>query len=403
MSPDRGVIFFYEGYLGIAPTVVNLAKTMAGDGYEVTIYATPTSYPDAGDLGPGIRVEYLSPGVLPRIAHWLNRLRLPRLSTTTTAWAVVSFAVRSTGHELRAVTGASPRTVYLGVDYPGALAARLTSLLRRGQYAFLSLELRMSASQLRGLHGLVARLVYRSAACVIVQGNDRLEVLNRQFRWTPRQIFLLPNAPLSSGAPSSPAPDNFFRNHLRIPASKRIALQAGMINDTACSKALAAAFAPQHDWALVFHERLKRSPDEPYLADLRRTNPDNLFLSLDPVPYDQVDHVFASADLGLAFYQPSGPSDENFSRISSSGKLPHYLKHGRPVLVSNLPAFAEVVQAYDCGLVVHDPSNAEEVGRALEQLLSRYDILSKNARRCFEERFDFGRSAAPLMQFFRQL
>jgi hypothetical protein len=324
-----------------------------------------------------------------------------RLSAST-----IAYALRGLVRELRARLGSSSRTVYLGVDTAGAVAAWISAGLLRRSFIFVSLELRMAESQRTGPRAFLIRLAYRKAACVAIQALDRFEVLNRELRWKHPTVFILPNSPYADASTSggaTAAGDNYFRGQLGVAAGKRIALQAGMINDITCCRELAKGFSGSSDWALVLHERQRRSPDEPYLARLRESNRTNLYLSLDPVPYDQVDRVFAAADIGLAFYQPEGPEDENFRLISSSGKLPHYLKFGKPVLVSNLPALADVVREFECGVVVDDPSDPDEIAAALQAVLSRYDKLSRNALRCFSERYEFGKSAAPLTRFIESL
>jgi glycosyltransferase involved in cell wall biosynthesis len=400
----RCVVFFHEGYVGVSPTVINLSKAMARAGYEVIVYSTPTWAPDAGALGPDVRIVSLAPGPLADrlTAIRLGRLgqRLSRLSAST-----IAYALRGLVRELRARLGSSARTVYLGVDTAGAVAALLSAGLLRRSFIFVSLELRMTESQRTGPRAYLIRLAYRRAACVAIQARDRLQVLNRELGWQHPTVFILPNSPYADASTTGAAGagENYFRKQLGVGASKRIALQAGMINDITCARELAKGFGRASDWALVLHERQRRSPEEPYLARLRESNRTNLYLSLDPVPYDQVDRVFAAADIGLAFYQPEGPDDENFRLISSSGKLPHYLKFGKPVLVSNLPALAEVVQEFECGAVVNDPSDPDEIGAALEGILSRYEKLSRNALRCFAERYEFGKSAAPLTRFMDSL
>ena len=176
-----------------------------------------------------------------------------------------------------------------------------------------------------------------------------------------------------------------------------------MIDDATCSRELTAAFASLADWALVFHERHRRSPDEPYLQQLRKMNRRNLYLSLEPAPYDDIEQIYGSADIGLAFYRPAGPDDPNFSQISSSGKMPHYLQQGKPVLMSNLPYMVNLVQEFDCGIIIRDPSDSAELRRALDRISERYADFSRNARACYDARFDFSQMAGKLVRFFDQL
>lgn len=391
-SPGRCAIFFYEGYLGVSPTNVNLAKALARAGYDVTIYTMPTEAPDAGEL-PGVKVVRLRPGPLAAAAARL--LPIP---------ASVRYMLQGLASELKAAVTGRDRTVYVGVDVKGGMAAALSSVLLRRRFVFVSLELRIPPEQKRGVQGALARFAYRRAAAALAQGTDRFELLTREFHWQHPTTFTLPNAPFADDAGSGPAPDDhLFRDKFAIPAGKRIALQAGMINEITCSTALATGFAGAGDWALVLHERYKRSPDEPYLAGLRERNPRNLYLSLDPLPYDQIERVFAGCDIGLAFYQPETPDDDNFRFISSSGKLTHYLKYGKPVLVSDLPPLRQLIDEYNCGLVVKNPADPAEMSAALDQIASRYDEFSRNALRCFAERYDFGKGAEPVIRFMAGL
>jgi glycosyltransferase involved in cell wall biosynthesis len=404
-SPGRCVIFFFEGYIGVQPTVANLARAMGRAGYDVTIYVPQTTWaPTPGALGEGVRIAYLRPRpTLARIGELgFGRFRLKKVAARVVPHAT-AFALRGLLLEARDRARGRRRTVYVGIDPDGASAALLSAQLLGRSFVFLSLELKTMSRLRRGLRGRVARLAYKRAAAVVVQGTDRLAVLTRELRTTHRNVFILPNSPFAAEDLGRTRQTFDLRSTLKIGPTKRVALQAGMINEVTCAEELARGFARQSDWALVLHERQKRAPSDPYLARLRELNSRNLYLSLDPVPYDEIDGVFAAADIGLAFYQSKDPADENFRLVSSSGKLPHYLKHRKPVLVSNLPSLVEVVEAYDCGLAIKDPSDADEIGAALERVLSRYEEMSRNAARCFTERYDFGRNAAVLTRFMNAL
>ena len=147
--------------------------------------------------------------------------------------------------------------------------------------------------------------------------------------------------------------------------------------------------------ALVFHERIHRTESDPYLKRLRAVNPTNLFLSLEPVRLDQVDQVYASATIGLAFYREVDP---NFGQIAmASGRLGYYLKHGKPILVSNSPSLARFVGRTGVGIVVVDPANPREIAAALSSLFEDYEGFSTRARQCYEAEFRFDRNIQPLL------
>jgi glycosyltransferase involved in cell wall biosynthesis len=134
---------------------------------------------------------------------------------------------------------------------------------------------------------------------------------------------------------------------------------------------------------------------------LREINSNNLFLSLEPLPYEQIDKIYASATIGLAFYKDW---DNNLSQISkASGKLSQYLKHGKPVLVNNLESLSQVVEKYKIGVVIKDPLNTLEIEAAIETILNNYAFYSENTKTCFEEEFDFAKKVKPILAFMADL
>jgi hypothetical protein len=175
-----------------------------------------------------------------------------------------------------------------------------------------------------------------------------------------------------------------------------------MIRDEVYAQELAKT-AAQLDggFALVLHSSSQRSEDDPYIRLLRGHNSTNLFLSLEPVPFDQVDAVFASATIGLAFYRPI---DENFAQIAlASGKLPFYLKHGIPILLNDLPSTRALIERHHCGALVADPASPADLASAVGTIMANYADYCANARRCFREEFDFDVKCAPVREFLETL
>jgi len=128
-SPGRCAIFFYEGYLGVSPTNINLAKALASAGYDVTIYSVPMDGVDAGEL-PGVKVERLHAGALgERIgALGAGKFRVARIARRLAPLTTpLLFALRALAAEVRAAVAGGGRTVYVGVDLEGGMAAALSS------------------------------------------------------------------------------------------------------------------------------------------------------------------------------------------------------------------------------------------------------------------------------------
>lgn len=397
-------IFFFEGHLGVSPTVLNLLKVLDRDGYAVTVYATRNPYPAPRDTGDNSLVLYLRrladlPGghVLSGI---LGRVRSGSIVSLTELILYVGHA--AVLHPSGARSRSSGHGLSIGVDTNGVIAAWVRRIASRAPYAYLSLEIGPwpPGAAVSRIVRLVERRAYRNAEVVIVQDRERFEALTSYLRHRHANVRFLPNSPLiPAPEPDGEATPNLLRERCGIAADAfpNIILQAGIIDDAVFSAELAGAFATIGDGcALVYHERLKRDPAEPDLARLRQINPVNLFLSLDPVPMEDVDRVYASATIGVAFYKAT---DANHSLISTaSGKLGYYLKHGKPLLVHGSPSLARFVEDRAIGVVVDDPTSATEVRHAIDRILGDYARYSSNARTCYEAEFDFGLVSHPVLE-----
>jgi glycosyltransferase involved in cell wall biosynthesis len=79
------------------------------------------------------------------------------------------------------------------------------------------------------------------------------------------------------------------------------------------------------------------------------------------------------------------------------------LKHGHPILVNNLESLRKLVENYKVGVVIQEPSNNIEIESAIEKILNNYSFYSENARKCFEEVFDFDKKIKPILSFMANL
>ena len=392
-------IFFYDGYVGIAPTIINLSKALENQGYSVTIFATENDVPQPKSLGDKVEILYFK-----KKFKTIEYLYKSKLSYFSKFLEIGLFTFQSFSHILRHgnAQDRSKLTTNVIVDFHGLMLGWLCYCFFQQKFVFLSLEIQeIKTNYIYNLIiKLISKLVYQKSEFVIVQDEDRLENLNDFYQSKHPQVFYLPNCPDKNIHPDTNK-ENIFRDKFKLSKIQfpHLILQAGMINDFTSSKSLAQAFASINSGcALIFHDVSTTSTkeDELYKHSLVKINPDNLFLSIDPVPYDQVDKVYASATIGLALYATD--QGDNFTKIAkASGKLAYFLKHGKPTLVSNFPSLVELNEKYQFGVVINDAANSQEIQAAIEKILNSYEFYSKNAKICFEAEFDFEKKMQPIL------
>lgn len=399
-TPKRLEILFFEGYIGNAPTVVNIAEYFRRKGWNVEIHTnTPVDFVTVGSVAANWRIlshPHFRRTRWKRIAFGL----LYRLGIAKTA-ALAEIAdfflyFRAASWKSRA------ETLTIGIDFRGLITSWLASIIVRREYIFLSLENDPvpDSGLLQPLVKMVAKRALQGAKCVIIQDQDRFETMSRFFDHRHEAVFLQPNSPYSGGMPAI-AGSNHLREALQIDAAEypHIVLQPGMISDAVCSKDLVKGFSRlAGGFALVYHAANPGMVCRTYLDQLRAEDHSrSLFLSLSPVGLSEIDRVFSSATIGAAFYRDISA---NFSQIAmASGKLGYFLKNGVPVLTSNQASFCRLISRYRVGVVVNDPTDSVELRYAIDRILSDYDDFRLRCRSCYTELLDFDRTFKGAYQF----
>jgi glycosyltransferase involved in cell wall biosynthesis len=402
----RVAIFFWEGYLSVAPSLINAIRLLAIEGYQVDVVTrraafeehapTPTFSTGVRILTERSRFELPSgtgfnsckkePG---RVRLWkympkLLRVWLRRASERIEPWwehaHFALFSLRSVKRE--------KYQCFIGVDMHGLVAAFFAGLLKKVPIIYWSLEIRFLSDFNDCLTRLVKRLekmCHPQAAFTIIQDLERASSLNCENKIRNSKTVIVPNGPL--GWPQLEASD-FFQKRFSILPSRRIILHIGMIEPAVLSLEIASEASNwNEDLVLIFHERAKRAEADPYIKQVQQAGAGRVLLSLEPVPYDALDSLVMSGHIGLVFYRKElGP---NFSEIAgASGKLAHYLRCGLPVICLDLPGLVKVVNQYGCGICVSGPG---EIQAAAQAIFRDYESYRVNALKCYEESYEFGR------------
>ena len=402
-------IVFYEGWLDVAPTIINLVKVLEKKGYNNTVYCRQNKFSvntNQHKLNLPASVAYfIRPENIIFFRIFLKLLRLFKLGTFIPLIDCIFFWIQIRKYKYQNKINSTSDELIIGIDTNGSIVALFESVfLRTNNLIYLSLELNHSNSfrYFDKIRYFLDKKAYKKSRCLIIQDEDRFKTITEYNNYQQKNVFYVPNSDsldLDSEV-LQPYKHNYFRENLQLNTQKYpvIILHAGMICDAVLSKEIAESFnLISQPCALIFHERQKRSLNESYLQNLLSINKKNLFLSLSPLPYQEIYKVFESIDIGIACYKNI---DDNFSKISkASGKLAFYLKYGKPVLMNDLESFRKLNDAYQIGVIIQDISNHNEVELALKKIIDNYDFFSKNSLTCFQKEFDFYTNITPFLQF----
>jgi glycosyltransferase involved in cell wall biosynthesis len=277
---------------------------------------------------------------------------------------------------------------FFGVDQRGMIVAAIAGLLLRTPVIYFSMELYMS-NELRGLrqrmYKALERICNQRTWLTLMQDSERAACLVEDNRISQSQIMIVPNSPLGRAARKR---GSYFNQRFGISEDRKIIFYAGNIIDWAmCLELAESALTWPDKWALVLHGYVVSAQEE-YFGKIERLATDSrVVISLDMVPYEDLERLYSSADIGVALYDSE--KGANYANIAgASGKLIRYLKCGLPIVTSDSPGLRRLIDQHQCGIYVR---NEHEIRSAIAHLLANYDEFSLNAIKCYDEEFDFAR------------
>lgn len=220
---------------------------------------------------------------------------------------------------------------------------------------------------------------------VIIQDNIRFnQLMNSIHKINNINSFYLPNSVFKDEINIQ---SDFFREKFNISKEQKILLAAGMISEFVSSYDIAKVMGQQtlvSNITTIFHNRIKDDYEQFYLNKILDVSPKNFFLSLDPVPFNQLYKIYNSVNIGLVIYN-SSIKDLNYTEIgSASGKLFQFAKYGIPVIASNLKGMTELVKTHNLGVIIN---SVDEIPDAILEINKKYDFYSKSALIAFEKHF----------------
>lgn len=271
----------------------------------------------------------------------------------------------------------------IGAETMGLVPAGVYAGLSRTRLVYWCLELitwRDAVTLLSKFMKLCENYFAKRAVAVVIQDQERAEVFCRDSDVPADKIVLVP---ASARGPAIYRRTRYFHAKYALPENTKIALHAGSIEPwSQCLEVIEGSRSLPPDWKLVIHGF---GPSD-YINEVVKaaSNQENVIISLDFVPYTQLDALVAGADVGLAMYRPTSVNWQLMGAASS--KIAQYLKVGVPVIHNSSGRLKEITDRMRCGIYIADPA---QFSAAISQL-ARLDLDPiNNALRSFDEIFDY--------------
>jgi glycosyltransferase involved in cell wall biosynthesis len=403
-SHEKRVAFFISGYVfGSSSSIINSAIVFARNGYWVDIFLYNAGHADGVSFSDKhidiynlsdksgkakknpkiILLKLFSKKIPPHLVRLLGDA-ISRIKLLFLKDKAHLFIPKHVINTVKNIIGNKSYSCFIGFESGGLIFASIIGSELNIPIIYYSLELYLSYdtrfSGIRFKHKkMLEREYHKDAVATIIQDEERAKLLFEDNKIHSSKTIVVPVSLLGAHQKNK---TRYLYDRLNIPYEKKIVLQIGGIYLDTCSLeiAKAAQYLPD-EWVLVMHGYYEDDLIEKIKSV---TSNEKICLSLNVVPFDELPDIIASADIGLAFYKIKSVNDYYIG--SSSGKLPHYLQCGLPVITIDFPSLKRIVEEYQCGISV---SNPKVIGTAIKQIMSNYDRYRANAFRCYKERYEF--------------
>jgi glycosyltransferase involved in cell wall biosynthesis len=328
----KAFILFPDTWLAYSPSIINLAKVMSENGWQLTLMAFHDgSYPKTRD----VEVTYVTPS--PAIRKFVGLFKLFSLYRF--------FALSFHAYHYRK----ERFDMVVGVDSLGFLITRLFFV----RPVYFSLHIRRSLSTLIAKKLKIERM--------IIQTPERVELTFRDCTYKPTDIWFIQNSPIL---------DRQRLQHERLKDGQFKIVYFGNVakNHYGIENCIELLGNVPDDFTLT----LKGPITNEYRLELEKAyhsfvSSGRLIFNSDYIPQDEVITWLQAFDLGLCFYD-EGEINRNDPNIitAPSGKLFNYLAAGLPVVGSKLSGL-RIVSEFGAGILLEN-QNPKAIGNAVKQI-----------------------------------
>jgi hypothetical protein len=279
------------------------------------------------------------------------------------------------------------------------------SMMLRFRYIYNSLEIysgKRFSSFLARMFKCVERYFNKHAAFTIVQDATRGELLRFINKLGFHDMVLFPNAPLeirdSSLLVTAEEKGFVKKNRFGISPEKKVLLYAGSIaaNWSGFQEIIKIIPLIPCEW-ITFMQFRMRSGEQLSMNVIRLIEEGRMIYSAEPLSLHDYDDLVVSSDVGLAWY---AADEENIRYIGlSSGKIAHYFRHGKPLILNMVPFYKDIFAKYRCGRII---GSFSEIPAALNEVNQKYEEYSVGARQAYMDLFCLDKYMPKLLDKLRR-
>jgi len=404
----RVVVFFWDGWISVSPSIINTLLLLHKNGYEVDCITRQLNNNLAEDIifPKGINIFRYGEkttqevAVIENITANMNKPKETIFKEIKKRLGIEIFA-----NDLRRnieiilefynhikyskkVISNKQYSLVIGVDTEGLVTAGMLFYLKKITKIYFSLEIKFITDFKFLINRILKRLekhFHKKVNFTIIQDKYRLESLFKENNVIPNldNFVIVPNGSMGLYQKTN---STYFKDMFNFSDNDVIILHAGGLSSGMMNDEIAESAANwPENFKLVFHFSGNYLEESEEIQRLKKLSKNKAYFSLRSVTFDKLPEITSSAHIGIAFYNKNkGPNHTLI--VGASGKMANYFKCGIPCIALNLKGFKELFDEYNCGVVIDTP---EKSGEAIKIIMNDYKNFKMNSIKCYNEAYEF--------------
>ncbi len=369
-------IYFFDGWLSVSPMTISVAKTMGKLFDKVFIYAQNTQFKKYKFEERNIEAKYIYNSFYwkksdkpKNFANKVRKLLLKNKFDKEKDWFV---CIDSNSLEYVCdISEGCENIIYQSMELPST------------EFTYTEKQCAM----------------FNKMKVVLVQDENRLSTLKQVYKAEDieqkAKIVYVPNNSIPEKSKKKLV--GVVEQFKNLPNGKAICASIGMVEEPVYSLEIAKAFNNVDNAVLIYHNRMKINKKREYHKKVINSNVKNLYLSQQVYDFEDIEYAYKGIQIGIACYRPY---NDDFKFIGkASGKLNFYITYNIPVIVNRLQGLGDLVEKYNCGVIIDDVENPTEWSNAINKIMADYDGYKSRVAQCYKNEFDFSEKIKPLEQY----
>jgi len=287
----------------------------------------------------------------------------------------------------------------IGVDTYGVIFSNIISKKYNTPIIFLSYEIFFKTEVGKVLKNLEIQAC-SNILVAVSQDSERGKKLSYENKINIENII---NIPVSNAGYVGRKKSLYLNNKYNISIASKIVILAGSIEKwTMTNEILSTLDLWPKDWVLFLHNR---NSNEKIKKKYKKFLSNRLIISNESIKHaDELNLLYNSCDLGIAFYRPTYESyylGDNIKYIGmSSGKINNYIQFGLPVLINDFGEYSGVINNHKVGYSVNSEYDIPNVlNKINKKSLTNY---SASCELFFNTFLDLNNTIKPLLEILQK-